>query len=958
MRGANTYTGGTTISAGTLRGNTTSLRGSITNNAALVFDQTVNGAFEGQILGTGSLLKTSGGTLTLNGPGLSYSGDTNVREGAILHSSGSNTQSAQLRVGDLGGLNGAYTLTGTAVLSTPTIVVGVAGTGVFNQSGGSASAGTQLTLGDDAGSNGTFNLSAGSLTARQVHVGIEGLGVFHQTGGTMVVDGDSSGGQLILGSESGASGMFNLSGGTLLVSDSVFVGSSGAAAALNVSGSGSLTVENTLVVHDDLTSRINLSGGTINAKALNLKGVPANLNWTAGTLNIASNVTWDSAAAISSTSAAFGAALVVGASQTLKVTGNETLGGSGPFSLTLNDGGTHQVTGTMTVAANGTLTQNAGSTIAVSALVLGGGTINGTLQNQSTFVYQSGSFNGRLLNQGVVSFGQNLTLADGVRNEATLAIGLNQTLNADGAGLDNQSNVNLNSGTLGGAGPLVNHSLLLGDGTIAGSGGFTNVGSVYVVGGTLAISNSGINSSSGQIGVSLGQQLHLFGSSLVSTGMIELEGGVVSGTAMLNNSTGIVNGFGTISSPLTNSGALVIEGGILAVSNAFANSGEVVLAGGLATLSGSGAMNNTGIVRGEGAIAKVVNNHAGGEIRAENGKRIRFQGAAGPNSGTIQLQGGTAEFAAALTNAAGGQIQGRGTLATGGAGLTNNGQIAISSGITDIRGDVHNATGVATRGITISGNADVTFWDDVSSTANSLFRVSSGSSVTVFGNYSGAGISGNGNDIQLEGDVNPGFGPAAVEFGGNMHFSPSTRLNIEIGGTTAGVEYDQVRVSEQLTLHGTLVVSRINGFSPQVGDSFTILDWGTRVGTFADVRLPALAGSLGWSTSELYNTGTLTVVAVQRPGDYNDDGTVDAADYVVWRKFNMTSTALPNDPYGGTIGADQYNTWRSNFGRRSPGSSSAGASHFQLAVPEPSTFVLLVAAILGFVSHFHRRAVP
>ena len=47
------------------------------------------------------------------------------------------------------------------------------------------------------------------------------------------------------------------------------------------------------------------------------------------------------------------------------------------------------------------------------------------------------------------------------------------------------------------------------------------------------------------------------------------------------------------------------------------------------------------------------------------------------------------------------------------------------------------------------------------------------------------------------------------------------------------------------------------------------------------------------------------------PGDYNNDGTVDAADYVVWRK---------ND---GTQGG--YDTWRANFGQPLPGSGSGSA---------------------------------
>jgi hypothetical protein len=51
-------------------------------------------------------------------------------------------------------------------------------------------------------------------------------------------------------------------------------------------------------------------------------------------------------------------------------------------------------------------------------------------------------------------------------------------------------------------------------------------------------------------------------------------------------------------------------------------------------------------------------------------------------------------------------------------------------------------------------------------------------------------------------------------------------------------------------------------------------------------------------------------------GDYNDDGKVDAADYVVWRENAGTSNVLTNDPLGGTIGQAQYDQWRANFGAK------------------------------------------
>jgi hypothetical protein len=70
-------------------------------------------------------------------------------------------------------------------------------------------------------------------------------------------------------------------------------------------------------------------------------------------------------------------------------------------------------------------------------------------------------------------------------------------------------------------------------------------------------------------------------------------------------------------------------------------------------------------------------------------------------------------------------------------------------------------------------------------------------------------------------------------------------------------------------------------------------------------------------------------------GDYNSDGRVDAADYVVWRK---NPSGFGGDPAG-------YNTWRANFGRSAGGPASAAAT---AAVPEPGTLVLLcLAAVAG-----------
>jgi hypothetical protein len=76
------------------------------------------------------------------------------------------------------------------------------------------------------------------------------------------------------------------------------------------------------------------------------------------------------------------------------------------------------------------------------------------------------------------------------------------------------------------------------------------------------------------------------------------------------------------------------------------------------------------------------------------------------------------------------------------------------------------------------------------------------------------------------------------------------------------------------------------------------------------------------------------------PGDFNHDGSVDAADYVVWRK------PLPTD--------GDYSTWRTNFGRNvAEGLSPKGAEN---AVPEPATVLCSLLAIGLAASRRARRA--
>jgi hypothetical protein len=73
------------------------------------------------------------------------------------------------------------------------------------------------------------------------------------------------------------------------------------------------------------------------------------------------------------------------------------------------------------------------------------------------------------------------------------------------------------------------------------------------------------------------------------------------------------------------------------------------------------------------------------------------------------------------------------------------------------------------------------------------------------------------------------------------------------------------------------------------------------------------------------------VVPTHLLGDFNQDGVVDAADYIVWRKTSPTDES-------------DYDDWRANFGKSRPiGSPAANAD----LVPEPASVLLLFIAILA-----------
>jgi Dockerin type I domain len=92
-------------------------------------------------------------------------------------------------------------------------------------------------------------------------------------------------------------------------------------------------------------------------------------------------------------------------------------------------------------------------------------------------------------------------------------------------------------------------------------------------------------------------------------------------------------------------------------------------------------------------------------------------------------------------------------------------------------------------------------------------------------------------------------------------------------------------------------------------------------------------------------------------GDYNGNGTVDAADYVVWRRQQgTTASGLAADGNGdGTVNTADYTIWRTNYSVTSSGSGAGSGLMASAAVPEPISAALAGAALLAMTALATRR---
>lgn len=110
---------------------------------------------------------------------------------------------------------------------------------------------------------------------------------------------------------------------------------------------------------------------------------------------------------------------------------------------------------------------------------------------------------------------------------------------------------------------------------------------------------------------------------------------------------------------------------------------------------------------------------------------------------------------------------------------------------------------------------------------------------------------------------------------------------------------------------------------------------------FTDADIAALAASFDAASQSLTGTAYFDNFLVRDglPGDYNNNGVVDAADYTVWRDLEgQTGYGLAADgDANGVVDQDDYDLWASLFG-------ADNDLAVAVATPEPSAALLCVAA--------------
>ncbi len=798
MRIGNSGTGTVNVSDG---GNMT------VNRLELGVGATGNGIMT--LHGSGTLVDVWG--TSQNVIGVAGNGTVNLQAGSVLSSnamlvigtsgigtlsvqSGSQVYSSEGRIG-LGPAGSSATIDGTGSLwaATNGLDIGWESTASLHVTNGGSVTGNGGRLGILAGSVGTANVSG---TASH----------WNSTGSGMLVLGQSGQGQLNISS-----------GGQVTSSDVAFGSLADGVASATIDGNNSQwTINDSAFIGDEGTGTLSISNG--------------------GALNIGANAT----VRLGHASTATGSLVVAGSTSDVSGGTGSALyvGGNGMGSLDVRQGADVQIdSATIGLSASGMGTatvRNNGSQLLVNETLTVGQSGQGTLTIQNGAAVSTKNLHiGRDLDStGQVTLsGQNSSLnvtqnavvggalaSDGGAGTLTINAGTTATVGGQ-LTIWSQGEVQLNGGTLQLA-------------TLNDQGGLFqwNQGTVEFTQNTVL--QAGLLNSLVGSGHSLTNGQYLNGSSgttlIVGTTNFSVDGGQINGTGFTNVGDTVINK-GSVN--MTGSFLNDVQGNMVVQSLGQANfiggvqnNGNFSL-GGPGAKSSGGLFQNNGTLSGSGRLQHQLDNHGSLVINGGDYLVVAHSANVHHNLGQIQMSGGRLEYTGTLSNEANAFLTGRGVLATstsssGGMGLFNYGTIATSGGALDIYGDVRNVAGG--RVIT-SGQSVTTFWDDVEHNGFEI-RTALGSSTVFYGEVNGSGSFTGLGGVYFEGDLKPGNSPANVQFEGDVFFGDLANVTFELGGSMFGSEYDRLTVAGDAWLNGRLQLELINGYVPNVGQEFLLID--------------------------------------------------------------------------------------------------------------------------------------
>lgn len=317
--------------------------------------------------------------------------------------------------------------------------------------------------------------------------------------------------------------------------------------------------------------------------------------------------------------------------------------------------------------------------------------------------------------------------------------------------------------------------------------------------------------------------------------------GATVGTGLLGSTTTLATGQTlNVSNNLTvgSGNAVVLNGGGLIAK-------ATTLSGGTIRSTGDIDVARTGNITGTGVVDGAIKGGAANTITASGGN-LTLGNVATNNAyafaGTLNVGANKAELLSAT------QVQ-LGAVTS----LAANGQLSTVNGANLSAGNVLNFSGDSTISGNFTNNGQVVGTTGTLSFAND---------VNGAGSYAG--------NVQFQAAFNPGNSPATVNFnGGNATFATGSVLNLEILGSTAGAQYDQLVNINTLTFNGTLNLIFSNGYVPLAGSSFALLGFNTLNGSLAADHITVTGYDRSrLDFSHLATNGVVSVTAVPEPETY------------------------------------------------------------------------------------------